>query len=236
MKNSNSPELPKFLDELFKNVTLYKVEQSNVPLTKETGKEQLARYFFEVFRLDESGEEFPVVFDMVWPLVYERRDIAVRALRSSNNFIKGVDYQFLRQNAEKSDKGRPADIIMLSVPCLEFFIARKVREVFEIYRLVFHASRKADPEVEKLKDLVNTASSILGSTNKLAKRLGLSAATFTNLVKRPALLSSEMRTRIETACVNIIEHGVGVDSELVELLLDVDDKETRKKLWKKYYC
>lgn len=27
---------------------------------------------------------------------------------------------------------------MLSVPCLEFFIARKVRPVFEVYRKVFH--------------------------------------------------------------------------------------------------
>ena len=27
---------------------------------------------------------------------------------------------------------------MLSVPCLEFFIARKVRPVFEVYRQVFH--------------------------------------------------------------------------------------------------
>lgn len=27
---------------------------------------------------------------------------------------------------------------MLSIPCLEFFIARKVRPVFEVYRQVFH--------------------------------------------------------------------------------------------------
>lgn len=29
-------------------------------------------------------------------------------------------------------------VFMLSVPCLEFFIARKVRPVFEVYRKVFH--------------------------------------------------------------------------------------------------
>ena len=28
----------------------------------------------------------------------------------------------------------------LSVSCLEFFIARKVREVFDVYREVFHAA------------------------------------------------------------------------------------------------
>lgn len=34
--------------------------------------------------------------------------------------------------------GRPQNTYMLSVPCLEFFIARKVRPVFEVYRQVFH--------------------------------------------------------------------------------------------------
>ena len=51
------------------------------------------------------------------------------------------------QNGEKSDDtqadgksvmGRPQNTYMLSVPCLEFFIARKVRSVFEVYRQVFH--------------------------------------------------------------------------------------------------
>ena len=34
--------------------------------------------------------------------------------------------------------GRPQNIYMLSVPCLEYLIARKVRPVFEVYRQVFH--------------------------------------------------------------------------------------------------
>lgn len=51
------------------------------------------------------------------------------------------------QNGEKSDDtqadgksvmGRPQNAYMLSVPCLEFFIARRVRPVFEVYRQVFH--------------------------------------------------------------------------------------------------
>ena len=51
------------------------------------------------------------------------------------------------QNGEKSDDtqadgksvmGRPQNTYMLSVSCLEFFIARRVRPVFEVYRQVFH--------------------------------------------------------------------------------------------------
>jgi hypothetical protein len=206
------------------------------PLAKTTSREQLTQYFNEVFRLHESGEEFPVVFDMVWPLVYERKADAVSALVHNHNFLQDIDYQFLRQNPEKSERGRPVKVYKLSVPCLEYFIARKVREVFEVYRLVFHTTRKTDPEIEKLKDMVNHASSIVGSVNKLAKHMGISAGTLTNLFKRSALLSADMRIRIETTCTQIIENGVGVDPELVELLLDVEDKDTRKKLWKRYYC
>lgn len=100
--------------------------------------------------------------DEVWPLVYSRRDKAVRALRSGEIFMEGIDYQVFPQNGEKSDTfshfggkvqddnkdekskggfsvmGRPQNTYMLSVPCLEYLIARKVRPVFEVYRKVFH--------------------------------------------------------------------------------------------------
>lgn len=93
-----------------------------------------------------------------------------------------------------------------------------------------------DPEIQETKDLMLQASAIVGSTNKLAQRMGISPTTFTNLMKRPGLLSADMLTKIKRVCTGIIDHGVGVDPELVELLLDVDDKDTRKKLWNKYYC
>ena len=69
-------------------------------------------------------------------LVYPRKDHAVRAL--IENFMQGVDYQVLPKNGENSKGGRPTDIYKLSVPCMEFFIARKVRVVFDVYRTVFH--------------------------------------------------------------------------------------------------
>ena len=78
--------------------------------------------------------------------------------------MKDIDYQVLSTNAQNSEVlfhsknksnettsdntktgkdgrnlgGRPQNIYMLSFPCLEFFIARKVRPVFEVYRQVFH--------------------------------------------------------------------------------------------------
>lgn len=112
------------------------------PLTKQSSEADIKAYFAEVLNLSRSNEEFPVNLDDVWPLVYSEKCKAVRALKSNNIFIEGIDYQPFAQNGERSDNGKfnGADKVtyMLSVPCLEFFIARKVRPVFEVYRQVFH--------------------------------------------------------------------------------------------------
>lgn len=117
-------------------------------LTKQSTAQDIKAYFEEVLKLSKDSKEFPVNLDDVWPLVYSAKEKAVRALKSNDLFLQNVDYQVLAQNGENSEvlaqnggkvrNGRPIEIYMLSVPCLEFFIARKVRPVFEVYRQVFH--------------------------------------------------------------------------------------------------
>ena len=117
-------------------------------LTKQSTAQEIKAYFEEVLKLSKDSKEFPVNLDEVWPLVYSAKEKAVRALKSNDLFLQNVDYQVLAQNGENSEvlaqnggkvrNGRPTEIYMLSVPCLEFFIARKVRPVFEVYRQVFH--------------------------------------------------------------------------------------------------
>lgn len=138
-----------------------------IQLTKQSSDSEIKAYFIQVLNLSRSKEEFPVNLDEVWPLVFKFRSDAVRALSKNNLFVKDIDYQVLStnaqksgvfakngkksgvfpQNGEKSDDtqadgksvmGRPQNTYMLSVPCLEFFIARRVRPVFEVYRQVFH--------------------------------------------------------------------------------------------------
>ena len=135
-----------------------------IQLTKQSSDSEIKAYFIQVLNLSRSKEEFPVNLDEVWPLVFNFRADAVRALAKNNLFVKDIDYQVFSKNAEnsevlfhsknksneeasdnaKTDKdgknlgGRPQNTYMLSVPCLEFFIARKVRPVFEVYRQVFH--------------------------------------------------------------------------------------------------
>lgn len=99
------------------------------------GQQQLKDYFEGVLELYQSGEKYPVVLDDVWQLAYASKYDAVRSLK--NNFIQGLDYQVSNKNAENPQGGRPTDVYSLTTECLEYFIARKVREVFNVYRTVF---------------------------------------------------------------------------------------------------
>ena len=129
-----------------------------IQLTKQSSESEIKAYFIQVLNLSRSKEEFPVNLDEVWALAYKEKGKAVRALRTNELFVEGIDYQVFTQNGQKTDGvfaqngkksddaqdegrnvgGRPQNTYMLSVPCLEFFIARKVRPVFEVYRQVFH--------------------------------------------------------------------------------------------------
>lgn len=115
---------------------------NNLILSKESSESEIKRYFNAVLELSKSDNEFPINIDEVWMLVYGRKEEAVRALTSSEQFIENVDYQVLRKNAENPNGGRPTNEYKLSVSCMEFFIARKVRPVFEVYRQVFHKVAK----------------------------------------------------------------------------------------------
>nr|DAI88986.1 MAG TPA: hypothetical protein [Caudoviricetes sp.] len=155
-------------------------------LTKQSTDQEIKAYFEEVLRISRDSEEFPVNLDDVWPLVYSRKDKAVRALQSNDLFLQNVDYQVLPQNGENSmvlvqnggkvQNGRPTEIYLLSVPCLEFFIARKVRPVFEVYRQVFHKvasgelMRPKAPAYSKPCDFETTIKPLTDYTDELMKR------------------------------------------------------------------
>lgn len=118
-------------------------------LTKQSSDSEIKAYFEGIAKLMQSNEQFPVNLEDVWQLVYSTKGKAVQTLKRSELFIEGIDYQIFNQKVKKSGvfnqegknldfMGRPTQVFMLSVPCLEFFIARKVRPVFEVYRKVFH--------------------------------------------------------------------------------------------------
>lgn len=155
-------------------------------LTKQSTDQEIKAYFEEVLRLSRDSEEFPVNLDDVWPLVFGRKEGAVRALKNDRLFVENIDYQVLRKNAENPDVftqrcakpqgGRPTNIYMLTVPCLEFFIARKVRPVFEVYRQVFHKVASGElmqpkaPAYSKPCDFETTIKPLTDYTDELMNR------------------------------------------------------------------
>lgn len=120
-------------------------------LTINATESELKSYFEHVCRLVDEGEEYPVNLDEVWPLVYSEKGKAVRVL--TDNFIENVDYKVFTLNAKNLNGGRPANEYHLTAPCLEYFIARKVRAVFEVYRRVFHGARKQLTAVQPMTNI-----------------------------------------------------------------------------------
>lgn len=154
-------------------------------LTKQSTAQEIKAYFEEVLRLSKDSKEFPVNLEEVWSLVFGRKEEAVRALKNDKLFVENIDYQVLRKNAENPDSftqrcakpqgGRPTNIYMLSVPCLEFFIARKVRSVFEVYRQVFHKLASGEivhpvPAYSKPCDLETTLLPLRDYTDEISLR------------------------------------------------------------------
>ncbi len=100
-------------------------------------KEHLQAYFEMVCRnMDEKQDEFPINLDDVCELAYKRKDYATDALKK--DFIDDEDY--ICTSAE-TEVGSTRYEYRLTVKCFEFFIARKVRAVFEVYRQFFHGVR-----------------------------------------------------------------------------------------------
>lgn len=116
-------------------------------LSLSSSTEEIKRYFKAILELSKLDVPYPVNLDYVWMLAYSRKDNATKEL--SKNFIEGIDYQPLRQNAERTKGGQNKIDYYLSVPCLEYFIARKVRPVFDVYREVFHRVNEIVPKVAK---------------------------------------------------------------------------------------
>ena len=118
------------------------MQDAHLQLSKSSTEEQLKQYFMGIVELNKSSEEFPINLDDIWPIAYNRRQEAVRALTDeSSGFMQDLDYQFLRKNAQNYEghtPGRPVIEYFLSVSSAEYLIVRKCRPAFEVYRRVFH--------------------------------------------------------------------------------------------------
>lgn len=152
-------------------------------------------------------------------LVYGRKSDAVEALTSNEQFIQEVDYKVLRQNPQNPKGGRPADIYMLSVSCLEYFIVRKVRSVFEVYRQVFHKVTQSTFYVpQSFSEALLLAAhqqEMIESQQKQITELNTAVTQMQHkLSYADTILSSK-----DTACVTQIAQDYGMSAKSFNILL-----------------
>lgn len=196
-------------------------------LTKSSSSEEIKMYFNAILKLAKASEKYPVNLDEVWMLVYGRKSDATDALQ--RDFVENDDYQVLRQNPQNPQGGRPTNEYRLTVSCLEYFIVKKVRSVFEVYRKVFHKA----PEIAKqskqatIKDKIVVADWLTGFLNlnessklalakTIAEPLGLPTPDYTpskGILKSAGELLKENGLAISARIFNqkMIEKGYMVE-------------------------
>lgn len=208
----------------------------NLILTKDSVPSNIERYFRGVLALDQQGKVFSVNLDDVWQLAYSEKGKAVRALKA--NFIENVDFLPIAKNGEillahngKQDWGGSNKIdYYLTSACLEYFIARKVRPVFEVYRIVFHhavAQVQQQPSLQEqiqaklvfadwsAKFLNLNDASKLGIAQKIGKMVGLDDAL-------PQSVNAGTEKPITHAATDLLKsHNVGISAQAFNHMLEL---------------
>lgn len=92
-------------------------------------------YFTKLFRLEKSGQQYPVDLDETWPLIYNSKQAANRYL--IRNYLENVDYILVSQVSKQKSQGSGGHNIkkfMLTIPCMEYWMLRKHQSLFNIYQ------------------------------------------------------------------------------------------------------
>lgn len=203
----------------------------NLILTKESVPADIERYFRGVLALDQQDKVFSVNLDDVWQVAYSERSKAVRALKA--NFIENVDFLPIARDGKRSDDGKFAgggtDYYLTSA-CLEYFIARKVRPVFEVYRRVFHhavSQVQQQPSLQEqiqanltfadwaIKTLNINEASKLGWAKKISDKFGLAA-------ELPDAVNAGTEKPITHAATDLLKsHNVGISAQAFNRMLEL---------------
>lgn len=183
-------------------------------LNKKSSEITIRNYFKGILALTELDEKFPVNLNDIWQLVYARKDHAVRDLYK--NFIEGEDFILLPKNGGKPTGGRSQAIYMLSVSCFEYFIARKVKPVFEVYRSVFHQS-VAEKQKSESDPILATLASIMEVRQKQI-----------DIEKEQMELKKTQK--LTDGRVSVLEEQQSKKADIEEVLPDLEPKSLRSQI------
>lgn len=160
-------------------------------------------YFGKVYDYRLGGLLYPADFDELWPIFYQRKDHAVRALRLI--FTVSKHYQIVRVPPGNS-KGRPRLSYMLSLETLEFFVATRVPQIFEIYRQVF---QKTVDQAQQQTELLKRIGSLESRLDQLLQLQQAAPA-----LPPPAPVIPPLTTRVKVrALVDDYARAKGVDHQ-----------------------
>jgi hypothetical protein len=182
-------------------------------LTKSSSSVEIKMYFNAILKLAKASEKYPVNLDEVWMLVYGRKSDATDALQ--RDFVENDDYQVLRQNPQNPQGGRPTNEYRLTVSCLEYFIVKKVRSVFEVYRKVFHKAPEIMKQIKQatVKDKIVVADWLTGFLNlNESSKLAL-AKTIAEPLGLPTPDYTPSKGVLKSAGELLKENGVSVSAQ-----------------------
>lgn len=201
---------------------------TNLVLTKESNPSDIERYFRGVLVLDQQDKVFSVNLDDVYQLAYVERGKAISSLK--NNFIENVDYIVIAQSGKNPQGGRPKVDYYLTSAAMEYFVARKVRPVFEVYRRVFHhavAQVQQQPSLQEqiqanltfadwaIKTLNINEASKLGWAKKISDKFGLAA-------ELPDAVNAGTEKPITHAATDLLkQHNVGISAHAFNRMLEL---------------
>lgn len=166
---------------------------SGVVLSRQTGAEELRQYFETVQTLQKSGKHQPIDLDDVWPLAYSKKDNAMRVLRR-DAFIEGDDFT-ASQNGEVVNINDLRDGVKvkvnISVSCMEYLVARKVRAVFEVYRTVFHKTVSTEALPQSYPEALRRLAEQVEENERLAAKNALQLKDLDESRQREQMLTDE---------------------------------------------
>ncbi len=137
-------------------------------------------YFLKVAELHVSGEAYPVDLEEVWPLAYSRKDTAVAALKK--NFKEGEDYTMKTIRVEKELGSTQYKQYKMTSKCMEYYVAIKDRDVFNVYMEIFHQymdkqdAREAGRAPENFADLLRKKAEEVQAAEALESKARMSEA------------------------------------------------------------
>lgn len=182
-------------------------------LTKQFTPEVLKAYFSQILNLYQKGEHYPVDLEDVWRLIYSGKNKAVRALK--RDFIEYEDYVTVTIPGQGGQF--PTTVYKLTTACFEYFIARKVREVFEVYRKVFKKVATGEVKTVPVHPKSNAEMLLLYAQQMVEAEQRLDAMEDKQAVLEEKISEIEVRTQTDLKYSTIIgfasRYGIKVPLE-----------------------